>query len=419
MATNRSFQDMLNEFLPNELLEAELAKRDWLLNTVDKDNTWKGGNLIVPFEGATASSFSFGSLAASNDIAEDEFVRGTVNSQPEVWGSMIFNHRDLMEHNTVSEQNFLKVLPNRINKFMDFAKCTASTNLLAGPHLALVTADGLVGGTIGVNRPDRFMRGQKIQIVDNNTAAVTGYVSAINVNTKLITVVTARGGVTAVDLSAYTVAQNAKIFNEGLDLSAYPVVGNAMTSLRSSLLSAANGGSASLYGVSKVTYPFLQAYNVSGSSVTASNILEKIFDAFVEIKQHGKGMPNKCIVSYKNFGSIMKVVEASKGAFNVVPKSTDAAVYPFDTITIGSVTGQIVEIIAVHEADDDVIMFLDMRAMTFYSNGFFKKRIAPDGKEYFEVRNTSGYQYIIDICLFGDLVLKIPAYCGIIHSISY
>lgn len=419
MATNRSFQDMLNEYLPNELLAEELAKRDWLLNTVDKDNNWKGGPLIVPFKGATASTFSFGSLAAANDIAEDEYVRGQINAQPEVWGSMIFNHRDLMEHNQVSEQNFLKVLPDTIEAFMNFAKFSASTHLLAGPQLDTLTADGTVGGVITIKRPDRFMKGQKIQVIDNNSAAVAGYVRAIDVNAKTLTIFNARVGGAAVDLSGYTVAQEAKVFHEGLDLSAYPVIGNGMTSLRSSLLTVGNGGSTALYGVSKTAYPYLQAYNVLGSSVNASNILEKMFEAYVEIKQHGKGKPSKAIVSYKNFGSIMKVVEGSKGAYNVVPNSNKAAMYPWDSITIGSVTGQIVEIIAVHEADDDVIMFLDMSALTFYSNGFFKKRIAPDGKEYFEVRNTSGFQYIIDVCLFGDLVLKRPSYCGIMHGINY
>lgn len=419
MATSRSFQDMLNEYLPNELLAEELAKRDWLLNNVSKDNNWKGGRLIVPFKGATASTFSFGSLAAANDIAQDEYVRGQINTQPEIWGSMIFNHRDLMEHNQITEQNFLKVLPDTVEAFMNFAKFSASTHLLAGPQLDTLTQDGTAGGVITIRRPDRFMKGQKIQIVDNNTAAVSGYVREINVNTKELLIYNARSGGAPVDLSAYTVAQEAKVFHEGLDLSSYPTVGNGMTSLRSSLLSASNGGSTSLYGVNKTLYPFLQAYNVSGASINASNILEKMFEAYVEIKQHGKGKPSKAIVSYKNFGSIMKVVEGSKGAFNVVPNTNKTTIYPWDSLTIGSVTGQIVEIIAVHEADDDVIMFLDMSALTFHSNGFFKKRIAPDGKEYFEVRNTSGFQYIIDVCLFGDLVVKMPSTCGIIHSISY
>jgi hypothetical protein len=37
MATNRSFQAMLNDFLPNTLLKEELVKRDYLLSKVEKD----------------------------------------------------------------------------------------------------------------------------------------------------------------------------------------------------------------------------------------------------------------------------------------------------------------------------------------------------------------------------------------------
>lgn len=92
-ATTRSFSTMLNEYLPNELLKEEILKRDYLLNKVEKDNNWLGGNLIVPFEGGRASSISFGSLTASNDISEYDYERGSISTQPEVWGSLIFNHR--------------------------------------------------------------------------------------------------------------------------------------------------------------------------------------------------------------------------------------------------------------------------------------------------------------------------------------
>src|ERR1035437_3849816 len=110
---------MLNDFLPNDLLKEELVKRDYLLNKVEKDDTWigastgtggNGGALIVPFKAAGASSVASGSLSASNDVAEDNYVRGTITAQQEIWGSMIFNHRDLMEHESVSEKNFLKIL---------------------------------------------------------------------------------------------------------------------------------------------------------------------------------------------------------------------------------------------------------------------------------------------------------------------
>ena len=412
MGTTRSFQAMLNEFLPNELLKEEFIKRDFLLSKVEKQNDWLGGNLVVPFKAAGASSVAFGSLSASNDIAEDTYVRGGVSGHKEVWGSLIFNHRDLMEHEAISEQNFLKILPGTIEDFMDYMKNVVSVNLLNGAHFAKGTADGTVGGTLAVDRPDRFMIGQKVSIDDDNSAPVTGYVSAIDMETFTVSFVTARGGVVAVDLSAYTLAQNVKCYNDGAQA-------NSFGSLRGALLSAANGGDAALYGVTKVLYPYLQAINVSGTAITATNIMQKVFDALTTVRQLGKGNPSDLIMSYKNFASCIKVIEASKGAFNVVPGSQRASQFGWTELEVGSVTKGALKLVAVQEADDDVIMLVDWRALKFYSNGFFRKRMSPDGIEYFEVRNTSGYQYIVDMCLFGELVVQRPSYCGIIHSISY
>lgn len=412
MSTTRTFQAMLNEFLPNELLKEEFIKRDYLLTKIEKQNDWLGGNLVVPFKAAGASSVAFGSLSASNDIAEDTYVRGGVSGHKEVWGSLIFNHRDLMEHESISEQNFLKILPGTIEDFMDYMKNVVSVNLLNGAHFAKGTADGTVGGTLAVDRPDRFMIGQKVSIDDDNSAPVTGYVSAIDMETLTVSFVTARGGVVAVDLSAYTLAQNVKCYNDGAQ-------SNSFSSLRGALLSAANGGDSTLYGVTKTLYPYLQAINVSGAAITATNIMQKIFDSLTTVRQLGKGNPTDVVMSYKNFASCIKVIEASKGAFNVVPGSQRASQFGWTELEVGSVTKGALKLVAVQEADDDVIMFLDWRALKFYSNGFFRKRMSPDGIEYFEVRNTSGYQYIVDMCLFGELVVQRPSYCGIIHSISY
>lgn len=413
MATTRTFQDMLNEFLPNELLREEFVKRDYLLSKVEKDNSWLGGNLVVPFKAAGASSVAFGSLTASNDIAEDTYVRGGVSGHKEVWGSLIFNHRDLMEHDRISEQNFLKLLPGTVEDFMDYLKNVVSVNLLNGAHFAKLTADGTVGGLITVDRPDRFVIGQKIFVDDDNSAiSAAGYVTAINMNTKVITVQDARSGGSALDLSAYTLAQNAKVYNDGALTASF-------SSLRGALLSAANGGDSTLYGVTKTSYPYLQAINVSGADITASNIMEKIFDALTTIRQLGKGNPTDVVMSYTNLASCIKRIEASKGAFNVVPNSQRAAQYGWTEIEVGSVAKGSLKLVGVQEADDDIIMFLDWRALKFYSNGFFRKRMSPDGVEYFESRATTGYTYIVDMCLFGELVVQRPSYCGILHSISY
>lgn len=410
MATTRTFQDMLNEFLPNELLKDEFVKRDYVLSKIEKDNTWKGGNLVVPFKAAGASSVSFGSLTASNDIAEDKYVRGGVSGHKEVWGSMIFNERDLMEHDMISEQNFLKILPDTIEDFLMHMKNVVSINLLNGSHYAKATANGTVGAGIEVDRPDRIAIGQKLSIDDDNSAPVTGYVTSIDMNTRVIVLETARSAGAVIDLSAYTVAQNAKLYNDGQQSGGF-------ASLKDSLLSATNGGGSTLYGVTKTAYPYLQAINVSGAAVTSSNILEKIFDALVEIRQKGKGAPSEILMSYRNFGYCMKLVEASKGAFNVIPNSQKAEQYGWMDITIASPSKGAIKLIAVQEADDDAIMFLDWRALKFYSNGFFRRRKAPDGKEFFEVRNTTGFQYIVDVCLFGELVVQRPSYCGVMFSI--
>lgn len=411
MATTRSFSTMLNDYLPNKLLKAELTKRDYLLNKVDKDDSWVGGPLIVPFKSAGASSVAFGALTASDDIAEDAYVRGSVSSQKEIWGSMVFNHRDLMEHDAVSEKNLLKILPDAIEDFMDLMKNAASVSLLNGAHFATLTGDGQAGGTMVVDRPDRFDLGQKIVIDDSDSSPVDAYVTAINMNTKTITVSATRGG-GALNISAYTVAQAAKCYHPGSQASGF-------SSVRAALLSAANGGDSALYGVTKTTAPFLQAINVDGSDITSQNILEKIFDAFVTIRQLGKGNPSDLVMSYKTLGACMKVIELSKGAYNVAPGSQKASQYGWTEIEVGSVTKGGLKLIGVQEMDDDVIMCIDWRALTFHSNGFFKKRKSPDGLEYFETRATTGYSYIVDICCFGDLVVKRPSYCGIIHSISF
>ncbi len=421
MGTDRNFQDMLNDFLPNELLKEEMVKRDYLLNKIEKDDTWigastgvsgNGGSLIVPFKAAGASSVAYGGLTASNDISQDQFVRGRVDTQPELWGSMIFNHRDLMEHETVSEKNFLKILPDSINDFMDYLKNVVSVNILNGAAFAHTTAASTsAAGLLVVDRPDRFVLGQKVIIAATSPTTMTGYVSAINMNTYTITFVTARGGATTLDFSANNVASAAALYNDGAQTSPF-------SSLRAALLSAANGGSASLYGVTKTAYPYTQAINISGANVTAANIVEKIFLAWTTTRKIGKGNPTDIVMSYTNFGYVMMVVEASKGAYNVVPNSQKASQFGWTEISIGSVTSQTLKFVGVQEMDDDIIMFIDWRGLKFYSNGFFRKRKSPDGVEYFEIRATTGYQYIVDICLFGDIVVHRPSYMGIMYSIA-
>lgn len=411
MATTRSFSAMLNQYLPNSLLLEEAVKRDWILQNVEMDNDWLGGDLIVPFKGAQASSVAFGSLTASTDVAEDAYVRGSITTQPEVWGTMIFNQKDIWQHGKVSEQNFLKLLPDTIEDFIDFMKQCVSLSLLNGAAFAKATANGDASGNLTVDRPERFTIGQKCSIDDDDSSPVTGYVRTIVLDTGVVTFYDARTAGSVVNLSGYTVAQNAKVYFDGSQA-------NPLTSLRNSLLSAANGGDATLYGQTKTAYPYLQSINVSGASSTPTTLLQDIFNAFVTIKNRGKGMPSSVVMSYQNFGYILSTLEAQKGAYNIVQGSQKVSVYGWDEVQIMGPKGKL-KVVAIQEMDNDVIFFLDMRpnVMKIYTNNGFQKRIAPDGKEYFEVRNTTGYQYLVDIAFMGDLVLQRPSYCGILYGL--
>lgn len=420
MATSTTFSTMLNQYLPNDLLREEMVKRDWLLNNVDTDNSWLGGTLVVPFQGANASSVAFGSLTDTTDVSEDAYVRGTISTQPEVWGTMKFNHTDLMQHGKVSEQNFLRILPDTVDNFTDFMKQCVSLNMLNGSAFAFVTdATNAATGLLIVDHPERFVIGQKCYLDDDDSAAVAVYITAINMNSATVTVSAARAG-TAYNASSYSVAQNACFHFDGSQT-------NGLTSLKSSLLASANTsggvtGGSTLYGQTKTAYPYLQAININGASnganVTSSNILDALFDSFTTIRNRGKGNPNKVLMSYKHLGSIMKLLETNKGAYHIDQKSTSVNIYGWVEIEITGVKGTL-SVVGIQEANDDAIMFLDMRALKFYTNGYFRKRVSPDGIEYFESRATTGYSYFVDICLFGDLVLLRPSYCGILYGISY
>jgi hypothetical protein len=102
-----------------------------------------------------------------------------------------------------------------------------------------------------------------------------------------------------------------------------------------------------------------------------------------------------------------------------VVESPKESLYGWMEMSIANVTGRVTKMVGIQEMDDDIIPLVDWRSITFRSNGYFKKRISPDGREYFEVRNTSGYQYIVDCCLFGEMEYKKPGHSAILHTIDY
>jgi hypothetical protein len=417
---------MLNQYLAYELLFEETMRRSYLLENVEKDTDWKNGPLIVPFKGNSATSYSMGALTPQNDISEYGYVRGTVNNYKQIFGAMKWNQDDLIEHDAVggqsegvvSEQSFLKIFPDQLEDFVMGMKDLVSINLLSGAHFASLTADALANtGVITVDRPERFELNQKVYLqsgVTANNANITGYVRTIDINSNQVTLYSAKTGGSPLDFATNNlfVADGAKCFFQGGTSTA-----NAFTSLRAQLLPAAAGGTSTLFGQSKLAYPYLQAIASSGATISATNILEKIFDHWTRTMQLGKGHATDVVMSYKHIGSVMKQLEAGAGAYRHV--STKATVYGYTEIVVMGVKGQL-KLVAVHEMDDDVIYFIDWRALKLHSNGFFRKIVDPEGKGYYTVRDdVNGYQYICDIAFYGELVVFRPSHCGVLYGISY
>jgi hypothetical protein len=415
MATTRQFQDMLNEYLPNKLLREEMIKRDYILQKCQKDDGWLGGDIVVPFRGSRATSVKFGGLTDSTDIAQAKRVRGSITDYTEAWHSLIFDHTDLMQHDQLSEQNLLKMLPDEIEDAMTYFKDVVSVQLGSGPHFATVTdATNAATGIMVVDHIERFELDQKVTLDDNDSAAASYYVTAVNVNSDAVTLSATRGGAAA-NVSAYSVAQEAKFYIDGV----FDAGGNHDTffSMRSALLSAANGGSTNIHGIAKTAYPYLQAVNIDGSGINATNFLDQLFDGYTEVRKKCKGMADTFLMAYKHLGTAMKLIQVEKGSF-VVTSQPKASQYGWTEITIASVTtGVQLKLVGIQEMDEDIIPIVDWNSITFRTNGGFKKRKSPDGKEYFEIRATTGYAYVVDVCLFGEMEYSKPGHNAIIYDI--
>jgi hypothetical protein len=419
----------------------EAMKRDYFLGKVAKDQNWKGGELQVPFMGAHASSISYGQLTDEAKINEDKPVLGTVGGYKEIWGAMVFNDHDLSRHDSL-EQSFLKIIPDRIESFVDRMKEAVSINLLNGSHIASVVfgdaAEDLANGIIVADRPARLQINQFLEIgipglpgVDNRTAALADggvYITAIDMSSGALTVSATQGGA-AVDLSTSAIAAGDKFYVKGAREVDAAGRTKGFTSLRSQLISnpLVAGSSSTIFGINKKSYPHLQSVEISGNGVVASGFLDLLFDAYNKTREIGKGNPTDMVMSYKNLAAAMRALELGGSESTGGAKSTygrefsvaDTRVSAFGwtEIDVVGVKGRMT-LVGVQEMDDDVVYLLDWRGIKLHSNGMFERRTAPDGKQFYETRSPAGYKYIVDTRFFGELVVSKPSHCGVIHSLN-
>lgn len=412
MAITTTFDEMLNEKLHPELLKNEVINRVDILKKIDRDDSWKGGDYTIGFREARGGSIQFGAYTAASDVAMGKHKKGTLGTSDvkKLTGTLKFLHSDLISHDTgkITEASFLKILPGAIDDFAEDIRIALAQNLLNGKVLAKGTVDGTVGGVIGVDRIERFHVDMKVEVEDSNTALAAYYVVAVNkgnIFAPTVTLSATRGGAAA-DVSALTAANSIKFYHPGAKTDGFTSIKDVLATTTTSL-----------WGLAKASYSFLQPAVVDGSGYSTSNLLDKLFDAVVEHQIVNASTEDEVWMSGRKYAAALKLLEGEKKNYNVVPGSAKVSKYGWREIEIGSMTGQVIKIVCVPEMDNDMIMIINPKDFKFATNGFIRQVATPEGHKYYTVRETTGYFYLCDWEVFGELVCLRPSRQMLIHSL--
>lgn len=411
---NTDFAALLNEYCPNSMLWEEIVAKDYIFNKMKKDNSAYGSKIVVPFMAANASSIRYGKLTAADDISSSIPMRGELEAMCEVYPSLIFHHSDLVDQEgRIPESTFLKVFPSEVERMTRCARENMAVQILNGDFFATATdATNAATGVFLVDHPERFQLGQKCQIDDADSAPKIVYVINVNPNTRGVTFSDSRGGV-AFNLSAYSVVQATHFYHDGVQEQ------GSFNSFRSALLSLANGGSTNIHGKAKTTAPFLQAMNILGSDITSTNFLEKLFDGWIKCKTYGKCTADTLLMNIRHMGSVMKIMENSKGAYTMIKSDRKDMYGWWETEIVASQTGQTLKLVGLQEMDFDIIPAVNFDSITLRSKGGLRKIKQPDGDEFFTQRTELGYSYIIDLECHAQVEFAKPCEQAIFHTISY
>lgn len=120
MSSTLDFQSMLEDYLPNNLLREELHRSDFLLRNIERDDAWRGGNLVVPFQ-----SFAEDYLPVSNDSEAPNFYGRIPGYRP---GETMSRRRTSQSAETIGQQNYADIQRQLGAANAAMSAATAATN---------------------------------------------------------------------------------------------------------------------------------------------------------------------------------------------------------------------------------------------------------------------------------------------------
>lgn len=407
MSLKNNFNDLLKVYMPQDMIESEIKKRSYYVDKLDMDKSWVGGEIPLPVEAGEASSMGFEGLIATSEISQSKFLKGKLQTPKEFLASMKFDQRDLEQHGDL-KKSFLKILPQKVEKFVSRMSERLNIMLLADGAICSFTADGAATGWVSIDVPTLLTLDEKLVIKSGTAGPVTVFVKAIDKPAKKVRFVSTRGGTDYTDLSAMKVADGAKIYLPG-------ALDAGFSSLKQQLLPASLGGSDTWFGLNKADAMVLQAARHDGSGMNATTFLEKLYEFYLETVFVGEGQANEVVLNMRHLGKIIPKLESNR-RFAVADKS---AGFGMRKLTLIGPEGGEFTITGVRDMPMDMGYILDWSKHKFYSDKFIERIKNPDGLEYYTERvagANGGYVHICDYRLYGDLAV-IPGGNGVIYNI--
>lgn len=409
MGTNvtAGLSDMLREYAPHSVIMDEFKRDNFVFNQFGTDKSWKNGAAYqIPWELSSSNDTQMGALVDESVMGEvGNYKKAILTNQPEMWGAIKFLEKDLTRYSDL-KQSFLKIFPDKLTQLADHMKANLATMVLRGGSICTATANGTVGGVLTVDRPQFLTVGQRVLI--KATASVTAYVRQIDMNTRQVLFYNARSGGAVVDLSAYTTALGTKVMVPGGDT-------ETLTSLQTYLLPAAQGGLDTIHGQAKLSSPLLQPQIFSGSAYTKANILDQLYDFYWAVKELSKVKSSEVWVPFHVFAACSKLAQSSKRFVDGGKKSG----YGFASMTLIGSEGEFT-LTAIADMPTDKIYLLNKDAFKFVGDTFFeKKRQLNSDDEFFTLRKTTGYEYIMDVCFRAEFVCTKLAGSAVVRSVPF
>lgn len=401
-----NLNEMLREYAPHSLITDIFKKDNFVFNQFEMDKSWKNGaSYQIPWELADgASDMEMGQLVADSELNDlGIYKKAVLTEQPELWAALKFNEKDLTRYGDL-KQSFLKIFPEKVESLVDRMKMNVACIILRGGAIATATAAGTNAGVLKVDKPQFLALGQRVLVKDDNSSVVA-YVKQINMNTKDVLFHNGRGSSsTAVDLSGISVG--GKVAIVGSDTETF-------SSIQDYLLPASLGGKDTIHGVSKISSPLLQPQVLDGSAITASNVLDKLYDHYFEIKELGKVKKGDMWVPYNVFKHAAKKAQESKRYM----EGGKEAGHGFSRIKLIGPDGEMT-LTGLADMPSNMIYMPDAADFKFVGDTFFDRKRQLNGDEFHTVRKQSGYEYIVDICARFEFVAKKLNSSAVIHSIN-